>query len=56
MNKTYLILAPHTDDGEFWAGGSIARWIEEGNNVYYVAFCAPPDEKEGKSITVLQAC
>lgn len=33
-----LILAPHTDDGEFGAGGSIAKWIEFGHEVYYVAF------------------
>jgi len=33
-----LILAPHTDDGEFGCGGSIAKFLEKGNNVYYVAF------------------
>lgn len=33
-----LILAPHTDDGEFGCGGTIARLIEEGYEVYYVAF------------------
>lgn len=33
-----LILAPHTDDGEFGAGGAIARFLEEGSNVYYAAF------------------
>ena len=33
-----LVLAPHTDDGEFGCGGSIARYIEEGAQVYYVAF------------------
>lgn len=33
-----LILAPHTDDGEFGCGGSIAKFIEEGKNIYYVAF------------------
>ena len=33
-----LILAPHTDDGEFGCGGSIAKFIEEGKEVYYVAF------------------
>lgn len=35
-----LILAPHTDDGEFGCGGSIARFIEEGIEVYYAAFSA----------------
>ena len=33
-----LILAPHTDDGELGCGGSIARFIEEGKNVFYAAF------------------
>jgi len=33
-----IVLAPHTDDGEFGCGGSIAKFIEEGHNVYYVAF------------------
>ncbi len=33
-----LVLAPHTDDGEFGCGGSIAKFIEAGKDVYYVAF------------------
>jgi len=37
-NKKILILAPHTDDGEFGCGASIARFINEGANVYYAAF------------------
>ena len=37
LNKI-LILAPHTDDGELGCGGSIARFIEEGKNVFYAAF------------------
>ncbi|OFY18575.1 MAG: LmbE family protein [Bacteroidetes bacterium GWF2_33_38] len=37
-NKKIIVLAPHTDDGEIGAGGSIARFIEEGSEVYYVAF------------------
>ncbi|MCD6168521.1 MAG: PIG-L family deacetylase [Caldisericia bacterium] len=35
-----LVLAPHTDDGEFGCGGSIARFIEEKKEVFYVAFSA----------------
>lgn len=38
--KKILILAPHTDDGEFGCGGTIARLIEEGCDVYYAAFSA----------------
>lgn len=33
-----LVLAPHTDDGEFGCGGTIARYIEDGSEVYYIAF------------------
>jgi LmbE family N-acetylglucosaminyl deacetylase len=38
--KKVLILAPHTDDGELGCGGTISRFIEEGHDVYYVAFSA----------------
>lgn len=33
-----LVLSPHTDDGEYGCGGSIARFISEGKDVFYVAF------------------
>ena len=33
-----LVLAPHTDDGEFGCGGTMARLVEEGCEVRYVAF------------------
>jgi len=36
--KKVLVLAPHTDDGELGAGGTISRLIREGLDVYYVAF------------------
>lgn len=39
-NKRIVILAPHTDDGEFGCGGTISKLIENGNEVYYVAFSA----------------
>jgi LmbE family N-acetylglucosaminyl deacetylase len=35
-----LVLAPHTDDGEFGCGGTIAKFIQEGHDVYYAAFSA----------------
>jgi len=37
-NKKILILAPHTDDGEFGCGASIAKFINENADVYYAAF------------------
>jgi LmbE family N-acetylglucosaminyl deacetylase len=33
-----LVLAPHTDDGEFGCGGTMARLAEAGCEVRYVAF------------------
>jgi LmbE family N-acetylglucosaminyl deacetylase len=59
-----LVLAPHTDDGELGAGGSMARWQQEGKEIYYAAFCTcaeslpagwPADtlEKECRNATAL---
>ena len=41
--KRILILAPHTDDGEFGCGGTIAKFIEQGKQVYYAAFSVCED-------------
>tara|TARA_B110000908_G_scaffold160134_1_gene203048 strand:+ start:355 stop:990 length:636 start_codon:yes stop_codon:yes gene_type:complete len=38
--KTALVLAPHTDDGEFGCGGTIAKFVSENVRVIYVAFSA----------------
>ena len=38
MKNRIIVLAPHTDDGELGCGGSIAKFIEEGYEVYYIAF------------------
>ena len=35
-----LILAPHTDDGEFGCGGTISKYSENNVRVIYVAFSA----------------
>ena len=52
-----LVLAPHTDDGEFGAGGTMARLVEAGSQVRYVAFSIatrslpegfPPDTLAGE--------
>ncbi len=43
-----LVLGPHTDDGEFGCGGSIAKFVEAGKAVYYAAFsCAEESVPEG---------
>ena len=36
--KRVLVLAPHTDDGEFGCGGTMARLVEAGVEVHYHAF------------------
>ena len=52
-----LVLAPHTDDGEFGCGGTMARLAESGAAVRYVAFSIatkslaegfPPDTLAGE--------
>ena len=50
-----VILAPHTDDGEFGCGGLIARLIEEGKDVFYASFSlAEESVPEGFPKDVLQ--
>ena len=47
-DKKILILAPHTDDGELGAGGTIVKLLQQGNEVYYAAFStAEQSVKEG---------
>lgn len=36
--KKYLVIAPHTDDGELGCGATISKIIRHGAEVYYVAF------------------
>ncbi|WKK78960.2 PIG-L deacetylase family protein [Marivirga arenosa] len=38
-----LVLAPHTDDGELGAGGTIAKFLEQGSEITYVAFSTAGD-------------
>lgn len=38
MFNKILVLSPHTDDGEIGCGGTISKMIDEGRDVYYVAF------------------
>jgi N-acetylglucosamine malate deacetylase 1 len=60
--KRVLVLAPHTDDGEFGCGGTMARLVDAGVEVRYVAFSIatkslpegfPPDTlaREGREAT-----
>jgi N-acetylglucosamine malate deacetylase 1 len=52
--KKILVLAPHTDDGELGCGGTIAKFIAEGREVYYVAFsCCSKSLPEGLPADIL---
>ncbi len=31
-----LVVTPHPDDAEIWCGGTIASWIKQGADVYYL--------------------
>ena len=33
-----LVLSPHTDDAELGCGGTIAKFIKEGKNIFWVVF------------------
>ncbi len=43
MFNRILILAPHTDDGELGCGGTIAKFLEEGKEVFCAAFSIAED-------------
>jgi LmbE family N-acetylglucosaminyl deacetylase len=36
--KRVLVLSPHTDDGEFGCGATLAKWIGQGSEVFSIAF------------------
>lgn len=31
-----LVVTPHPDDAEIWCGGTIASWVKQGTDVYYL--------------------
>lgn len=41
--QNVLVLAPHTDDGELGAGGTIAKLCEQGADVHYCTFSIAED-------------
>jgi LmbE family N-acetylglucosaminyl deacetylase len=48
--KRVLVMSPHTDDAELGCGGTMARWIEEGAEMFTAAFSTaetslPPGSK-----------
>lgn len=45
MSKRILALSPHTDDAEIGAGASIARWLDDGHQIYVYAFSTGDTER-----------
>lgn len=45
--KRIIVLAPHTDDGEWGAGASIAKWKDAGAEIYYIAFSSCEESLPG---------
>ena len=48
--KRVLVMSPHTDDAELGCGGTMARWIDEGAEMFTAAFSTaetslPPGSK-----------
>lgn len=41
-----LVLSPHADDSELGAGGTIARFVEEGMSVHCMVFSAPSQRRQ----------
>ena len=38
-----LLLSPHTDDVELGAGGTVAKFVEEGHDITWAVFCTCED-------------
>jgi LmbE family N-acetylglucosaminyl deacetylase len=52
---TVLVLAPHTDDAEIGCGGTMARLVEEGDEVHVAAFSTAEDSlPDGAPPTLLR--
>ena len=49
-----LLVAPHTDDVELGCGGTVARAVEGGANVYVVVFSTVEESVSGEPVTQLQ--
>jgi LmbE family N-acetylglucosaminyl deacetylase len=42
--KHILVISPHADDGELWAGASMARWAAGGADVQHLCLSAKEDQ------------
>lgn len=50
-DKSVLVIAAHPDDADFYCGGTVARWINEGATVNYVICTDGAYGSEDGSIT-----
>ena len=51
MFQRIVVVSAHSDDAEWGCGATIARFIEEGSEIYYV-FCALPLTETNKESTI----
>jgi len=51
-SKPVLVLSPHTDDGELGAGGTVARLVEAGAEVHWLAF-SPGTANDGELLAAM---
>lgn len=58
VKKRVLLLSPHTDDAELGAGGTMARFMEEGAEIFVVVFSTCEDSLPDGSPqnTLLEEC
>jgi len=52
--KNVLVVSGHTDDGEYGAAATIARLVDEGATVHYLAFSAPRPELKDECARALK--
>lgn len=45
-SKVTFVLAPHPDDAELGCGGTIAKLVESGTDVYVIVFAKAPERKQ----------
>jgi len=45
MFKRVLVLAPHTDDAELGCGGTLAKWMEAGTEVFVATFSSAEESR-----------
>ena len=55
MSIKVIVICPHTDDGGIGAGGTTARFLEEGIEVHYVVLSVPSPEFEEECMNAIKS-